>query len=211
MLDDDGGFTIIENKVLLDERLTRIDKIVYAVLALHADNNKRTAYPSLTRICKLASVTRKPAIQSIRNLEKYGYIRTTKRSGTSTLYHVGTRIATPPREGSQSTEGGGVAPPKLDSYNYTKELKEILDYLNSETDSSYSYKSAVTQRLVKARLKEGFTVEGFKLVISAMVQEWGKDPKMAMYLRPQTLFGTKMENYFEIGAKKIKEGSLNGV
>jgi len=208
---NEGGFTIIDNRVVLDERLTRIDKIVYVVLAFHADNEKRTAYPSLTRICKLACVTRKPAIQSIRVLEKYGYIRTTKRSGTSTLYHVGTGVATPPKEWSQSTESSGVAPPKLDSYNYTKELEEIINYLNSETDSSYSCKSAVTQRLVKARLKEGFTVEGFKLVISAMVQEWGKDPKMSIYLRPQTLFGTKMENYFELGAKKIKEGSLNGV
>lgn len=72
---------------------------------------------------------------------------------------------------------------------------EIVSYLNAKTGTSYRSNSSATQRLIHARINEGFTVDDFKQVIDTMTDEWGNDSKMRAYLRPGTLFGTKFESY----------------
>lgn len=74
-------------------------------------------------------------------------------------------------------------------------IKEIIDYLNEKAGTKFRYNSKQTVGHINARLKEGYTVEDFKHVIDVKVYTWKKDPKMSAYIRPQTLFGTKMENY----------------
>lgn len=74
-------------------------------------------------------------------------------------------------------------------------LSSILDYLNQKTGSHYQVKSKATQRHIKARLDEGFTLDDFKKVIDNKTAEWLNDEKMSQYLRPETLFGTKFESY----------------
>lgn len=73
-------------------------------------------------------------------------------------------------------------------------IKEIINCLNSATSSNYRYQSKATQRLINARLNEGYTVDDFKAVIDKKTEEW-KGTEMAQYLRPETLFGTKFEGY----------------
>lgn len=75
------------------------------------------------------------------------------------------------------------------------DIKEIIEYLNLVTGSSYRANTPKTAQLIRARMKEGFTVDDFKLVIDKKTKSWGKDPKMQEYLRPVTLFGTKFECY----------------
>lgn len=79
--------------------------------------------------------------------------------------------------------------------------KGIIDYLNIKTNKSYRYSSKSTQRLIKARLNEGFNIDDFKKVIDTKVACWQYDSNMSTYLRPQTLFGTKFEGYLneEVG------------
>lgn len=73
-------------------------------------------------------------------------------------------------------------------------FKEIVDYLNQRTGKRYKYSSEATQKHIKARLREGFTLEDFKRVIDWKKSQWtGTD--LEIYLRPQTLFGTKFESY----------------
>ena len=79
--------------------------------------------------------------------------------------------------------------------NTNKDIVEILDYLNFKCNSKYKTTTPKTQTLIKARLKEKFTIADFKKVIDTKVQEWGNDEKMKKYLRPETLFGTKFEGY----------------
>ena len=38
-----------------------------------------------------------------------------------------------------------------------------------------------------------------------MSTEWSHDPKMSVYLRPETLFGTKFESYLNRPKKTRKE------
>lgn len=76
----------------------------------------------------------------------------------------------------------------IDKYKY------IVDYLNSKTGKTYRYQTPKTQKLINARMSEGFTVDDFKTVIDKKVADWLKTD-MERYLRPETLFGTKFEGY----------------
>ena len=78
---------------------------------------------------------------------------------------------------------------KIDSF-----AREVIDYLNEKNGSKYRY-SESSLKHIRARLNENFTVEDCKAVIDKKCQEWKGDPKMEQYLRPETLFGSKFENY----------------
>lgn len=76
-----------------------------------------------------------------------------------------------------------------------RDTENIISFLNSTTGSKYKASTDKTRRLIAARIAEGFTVDDFKTVITKKAKEWqGTD--MAQYLRPETLFGTKFEGYF---------------
>lgn len=70
----------------------------------------------------------------------------------------------------------------------------VIDYLNQKAGTSYRASSKKTRSLIHARVKEGFTLDDFKVVIDKKCTEWLKTD-MAQYLRPETLFGTKFEGY----------------
>ena len=74
---------------------------------------------------------------------------------------------------------------KPDTFDH--DIKEIVDYLNQKTQSNFKAKTEETRKSIKARLKEGYTVDDFKRVIDAKVKDWS-DSSMREYLRPQTLF-----------------------
>lgn len=73
--------------------------------------------------------------------------------------------------------------------------EEVVDHLNQRAGTHYRATTANTHKLVKARLKEGFTVEDMKLVIDKKCADWLNNPEMAKFLRPDTLFGNKFEGY----------------
>lgn len=110
---------------------------------------------------------------------------------------------------------------KLQEFN---NIKEIITYMNSVCGTSFRSNSSLTQRSIKARLKEGFTLDDFKLVIDYKFEEWGKKPILFSngklsdtYLRPATLFGNKFETYLyeanneakPINNKKVAEENFD--
>ena len=82
--------------------------------------------------------------------------------------------------------------------------KEIVDYLNQKANTRYKHTTKATQRFIRARFNEGFTLEDFFSVIDNKSKEWKTDAKMVKFLRPETLFGTKFESYLQ-EAKPEKE------
>lgn len=78
--------------------------------------------------------------------------------------------------------------------------EEIVDHLNQRAGTHYKSTTANTRKLIKARLKEGFTVDEIKLVIDKKCAEWLNNPSMREYLRPETLFGNKFEGYLNANA-----------
>ena len=71
---------------------------------------------------------------------------------------------------------------------------QIVSHLNACAGTNYRANGAATQRHINARLAEGYTVEDFFTVIDKKCTEW-RGTDMEKYLRPETLFGSKFENY----------------
>lgn len=92
------------------------------------------------------------------------------------------------------------------------DVTKIVEYLNQAAGTSYKPNTPKTVRSIKARMKEGFTVDNFKTVIDKKVSEWAKTD-MQKYLRPETLFGTKFEGYLnqQIVKGKAPPGSFNRI
>lgn len=74
-------------------------------------------------------------------------------------------------------------------------IEESIKYLNAKTGAKYKATTPKTRTLIKARIKEGFTLNDFYTVIDKKVLMWSQDSKMQAYLRPETLFGDKFESY----------------
>lgn len=84
--------------------------------------------------------------------------------------------------------------------------KEIVDFLNTHSGKKYRHTTAPTQRLIKARFNDGFTLEDFKTVIRGRCAKW-KGTHLAEYMRPETLFGTKFEGYLnDTEASPLRNG-----
>ena len=75
-------------------------------------------------------------------------------------------------------------------YNYSS----VIDYLNEVTGSNYRNASS-HQTHIRARYKEGYTLEDFKQVIDTKSAEWKNNKEYSKYLRPSTLFGNKFDTY----------------
>ena len=84
---------------------------------------------------------------------------------------------------------------KEESAEFCANVKEIVEYLNSAIGSQYKTNVDKTRSLIRARLREGFTVDDFKTVIDKKARAWLGNRDMQKYLRPATLFGTKFECY----------------
>lgn len=75
---------------------------------------------------------------------------------------------------------------------------EILNDLN--TKGNFRYRPCIaTNKLIHARMQEGFTVDDFKHVHTVMCAKWGGDNKMSQYLRPSTLYSaSKFQGYLNV-------------
>lgn len=78
-----------------------------------------------------------------------------------------------------------------------EDYEEIISYLNKKTGHNYQASTPKYRQLINARFKQHATVDDFKKVIDKKFDEWHNDPKMSVYLRPTTLFGTKFNDYLE--------------
>ena len=90
-----------------------------------------------------------------------------------------------------------------------KTAQQILDYLNSQAETTYSTKTGSNLDLVISRLNEGYTISDFKYVIDFKVKDW-KGSDFQKYLRPITLFKKdKFENYLNSTINDTKSTTTN--
>jgi uncharacterized phage protein (TIGR02220 family) len=100
-----------------------------------------------------------------------------------------------------------------DAQTAPAEVAQIIDTLNLVLGTRYKSTTPKTVKLIHDRLKEGFTVSDFEIVIRKMFRVW-TGTEYEKFLRPETLFGTKFESYLnrtdttdrEIKAEKSKDG-----
>ncbi len=73
----------------------------------------------------------------------------------------------------------------------------VLTHLNLVSGSRYQ-KSRTSLENIRARLREGFTVNDLKLVIDLKHEHWHDNDEQYQYMRPETLFGPKkFEGYLQ--------------
>ena len=91
---------------------------------------------------------------------------------------------------------------------------EIVGYLNAKTGRNFNPDAKATKRCIKARWNEGYRLDDFKTVVDGKSAEWLGDPKMANYVKPDTLFSEKFDGYLNTAplAAKAKQhtGTLGG-
>lgn len=88
--------------------------------------------------------------------------------------------------------------------------KSVLDRLNEKAGTNYRASSKATQSHINARLAEGYTLEDFFSVIDKKCAEW-RGCEMEKYLRPETLFGSKFENYLNAPASRKQTYGASGI
>lgn len=93
----------------------------------------------------------------------------------------------------------------------TDDIKVIVEYLNDKIGAHYKPNGKKMKELIRARTNEGYTVEDFKIVIDKKFKSWGNDPKMSLYLRPSTLFGTRFGEYLNEYQAESPEQSGNNI
>ena len=80
------------------------------------------------------------------------------------------------------------------SSDFDVSCKAIILALNALAGTHFKHDAKGTRRLIKARFKEGATLQDFEKVIKIKVEQWADDEKFKSYLRPETLFAA---NHFE--------------
>lgn len=100
---------------------------------------------------------------------------------------------------SSQPEGKGLEGNGLKALSGKPDLRpqcvEIIEFLNAKSGKAFKPVEAHF-KFIRARIKEGHTVQDFKSVIARKVKDWKGDPKMDYCLRPKTLFNdTNFANY----------------
>lgn len=89
----------------------------------------------------------------------------------------------------------------------SEEFSAIIDDLNLRAGTNYKPTSKNTQDLIRARLKEGFSVDDFKEVNRKKCDDWLGDPEHQKYLRPETLYCAKHFEGYLNQPEKVREKS----
>jgi uncharacterized phage protein (TIGR02220 family) len=78
-----------------------------------------------------------------------------------------------------------------------KQCNLVIFFLNEKVGTSFKTGEGHLKH-IRARLKEGFSVEDLKKVIEFKTSQWKNDIKMEKYLRPSTLFNSeKCDGYLQ--------------
>lgn len=174
----------------------------------------------------LLDITKRSCIDRMQKLVEFGILdyRLLREGGTFSLYAFGknyinlvqstsTGVCSQPTQGyavnqqgdMQSTNTGLCSQPdnkdkSIKDTSFIDICKYIVGHLNKKTGAHFKAASKDTQKLIHARMADGYKVEDFMAVIDKKCAQWKGDPKMQEYLRPSTLFGTKFEGYLNAPA-----------
>jgi uncharacterized phage protein (TIGR02220 family) len=88
----------------------------------------------------------------------------------------------------------------------TDQAIEVLTHLNRISGSRYQ-KSKTSLENIRARLREGYSVNDMMLVIDLKHEHWHDNDEQYQYMRPETLFGPKkFEGYLQSAVRWEQKG-----
>ena len=193
---------------------------VYAIIYGFSQDGENEYTGSLQYLCDFCGGVSKPTIiNALKTLVESNYIYRREEFINSVQfnrYKVNLPLLKKFNGGSKETEAEAVKDfngdsketlPNNEFNNKSLDNKEIyisiIARLNEQAGTAYRANSKATKSHINARIAEGCTVEDFYTVIEKKCTEWrGSD--MEKYLRPETLFGSKFENYLNAPAATPK-------
>lgn len=211
-----SNFTTMTNAMLRDSNISFKAKGLFAYMSSMSEGWNFTIRSIATQ-----QKDGKASIESALNeLKKFGYVTYQRHMDGTGVY---TLIDEPHPENKDMDEPHPENPHPENPHpenrdvlrsNNTKnknnksEVSLIVAHLNELTHKRYSSKAKETVRLIKARIKEGYTTSDFIQVIDTKCNEWTNKPDMEKYLRPETLFGNKFDKYLNEAPRKPKKGGM---
>lgn len=208
-------YTVIPKGIFCDSRLNLRD-VGLLCFMLHLPDDWNF---SVAGLCAMRGGDGRDAIRkSVRKLEECGYLQRSQARDTETgkmgeaiwyLYDVpmteNPTSAKPMSETPTSVNPtqSNTKEPNTKKLNTKNIYRSIVDHLNKACGTAYRASSRKTQRMIDARMREGFTQEDFFRVIDVKAAAWKEDEKMSKYLRPETLFGSKFEAY--LNEKEVRK------
>lgn len=197
----------IPKEVWLDERLSALEKIILTEID-SLDNGEKGCWASNSYLADFCQCSEATITRAITKLKDLGYLTFAAFDGRTRLLQ--SRLRKKTTEPPQNDEA---APAKVHTNNINNNQDNnknnnniyiaVIDYLNQKAGTAYRSGSKATQSHINARLKEGFTVEDFKKVIDNKCADW-KGTEWEKFLRPETLFGSKFENYLNAKVKTAR-------
>lgn len=224
MLSSIGIYGIVPVGLLSQPWLTINALKVYTAIASYQGGNG-SAWPSRQAIANRAGLsTPEKVSKATALLEEHGWIKKTSRASQNktTVYEIRVPLTEDPVPETDPVPESGTPPvPESGTSLYcSKRTNEntsgvpseqavkkesntdedaAISYLNEKAEVKFRFTES-NRKLIRARYKEGFTIEDAKQVIDCKVNAW-RESDMAKYLRPVTLFGNKFESYL-MEAKK---------
>jgi len=195
-------YAVVPASVRYDSNLCANSKLLYGEITALC-NEKGYCWASNQYFADLYDVSKITISRWISSLEKYGYIKVeliyksnTKEIESRKIWIVdsNTNSNLSNRSVNENVDKPDTNNGKQSTEKYKDEIKEIIDYLNTRANCRYRYNTESTNKLIRAKLNNGFTVDDFKVVIDTKVNEW-VGTEFEKYLRPYTLFGNKFEQY----------------
>ena len=186
----------IPREVWLDKRLNALDKVILTEID-SLDNEEDGCFANNEYLAEFCQCSTKTVTRAITKLKTFSYIYEKSFNGRQRLLKSSLdKMSRQPRQNVQAdySKCPGSIIKDNNINNNIEDYIYIINYLNQTIGSHYRYQSKATQRLIKARLNEGYTREDFETVIDKKAAKW-KGTEMEQYLRPETLFGTKFEGY----------------
>ena len=198
-------FVTVSIDIMHDVNLNQSQKFILAEIEQLSQLDKG-CIASNQHFSDLIGITKENVSRNINELQAKGYINIEIVPGTRNHTRIVTltTLVRPPYQSSktpllkQQETKENKTTNKTTNKTVIADLncyKEIIDHLNQVTESNYKATGSKTKSLISARLNEGFTVDDFKQVHINKYAEWHNDSKMAKFLRPETLYGTKFEGY----------------
>jgi uncharacterized phage protein (TIGR02220 family) len=95
---------------------------------------------------------------------------------------------------------------ELEEVPVPENARNVLTALNSILGTNFR-PVPKNYALINARLNEGYILSEFCTVFKHKLEQWGNNPDMRRFLRPETLLGTKFDGYLQeaLGADKTRE------
>lgn len=207
----DVGFGVLPKRVMIDKNLSIQAKAIFAYLCTYAGNTDN-AFPGRQLITYQLGISKDTFTKYLKELKDKGYIEVYKREREKGKFsHNVYKLVPCPKLSdtvTPDTVNQDTNKNKDNKNKYNNIYSLVIEKLNDLANTSYKATTKKTQSLIRARVEEGFTVEDFYKVIEIKVSDW-KGTEFEKYIRPETLFGSKFENYLNQKVKPKQEKTIN--